>query len=97
VGNPANNRAISQLAARLAVPVTAVRKLTVWGNHSSTQYPDITYAEVEGKAVSELVNAAWVREEFIPTVAGRGAAVIEARGASSAASAANAAIDHVRD
>ena len=92
-----HNRAISQLAARLAVPVTAVRKLTVWGNHSSTQYPDITHAEVEGKAASELVDPSWVRDEFIPTVAGRGAAVIEARGASSAASAANAAIDHVRD
>jgi malate dehydrogenase len=92
-----HNRAVSQLASRLAVAVTAVRKLTVWGNHSSTQYPDIAHAEVEGKAVSELVDASWVREEFIPTVAGRGAAVIEARGASSAASAANAAIDHVRE
>jgi malate dehydrogenase len=92
-----HNRAISQLAARLAVPVTAVSKLTIWGNHSSTQYPDITHAEVEGKAASELVNESWVRDEFIPTVANRGAAVIEARGASSAASAANAAIDHVRD
>jgi malate dehydrogenase len=92
-----HNRAVSQLADRLTVPVTAVRKLTVWGNHSSTQYPDITHAEVQGKAASELVDESWVREEFIPTVAGRGAAVIEARGASSAASAANAAIDHVRD
>ena len=92
-----HNRAVTQLAARLAVPVTAVRKLTVWGNHSSTQYPDITHAEVQGKAASELVDESWVHEEFMPTVAGRGAAVIEARGASSAASAANAAIDHVRD
>ena len=92
-----HNRAVSQLAGRLAVPVTAVRKLTVWGNHSSTQYPDITHAEVEGKAASELVDESWVREAFIPAVAGRGAAVIEARGTSSAASAANAAIDHVRD
>jgi malate dehydrogenase len=92
-----HNRAVSQLAARLAVPVAAVRRLTVWGNHSSTQYPDITHAEVDGKAAAQLVDDSWVREEFIPTVAGRGAAVIEARGASSAASAANAAIDHVRD
>jgi malate dehydrogenase len=92
-----HNRAVSQLAAHLAVPVAAVRKLTVWGNHSSTQYPDITHAEVDGKAVSELVDEAWVRKEFTPTVAGRGAAVIETRGASSAASAANAAVDHVRD
>jgi malate dehydrogenase len=92
-----HNRAVSQLAARLAVPVAAVRRLTVWGNHSSTQYPDITHAEVDGKAAAELVDDAWVREEFIPTIAGRGAAIIEARGASSAASAANAAIDHVRD
>jgi malate dehydrogenase len=92
-----HNRAVSQLAHRLAVPVTAVRKLTVWGNHSTTQYPDLFHAEVNGKSAAELVDESWVQEVFIPTVAGRGAAVIEARGASSAASAANAAIDHIRD
>lgn len=77
--------------------MTAVRRLTVWGNHSSTQHPDLSHAEVNGRNAAELVDQAWVRETFIPTVAGRGAAIIEARGASSAASAANAAIDHVRD
>ena len=92
-----HNRAVSQLANRLDVPVTAVRKLTIWGNHSSTQYPDLSHAEVNGTGAPQLVDQAWVHEVFIPTVAGRGAAVIEARGASSAASAANAAIDHVRD
>jgi malate dehydrogenase len=92
-----HNRAVSQLAHRLAVPVTAVRKLTVWGNHSTTQYPDLFHAEVNGRSAAELVDESWVQEVFIPTVAGRGAAVIEARGASSAASAANAAIDHIRD
>ena len=92
-----HNRAVSQLANRLDVPVTAVRKLTIWGNHSSTQYPDLSHAQVNGTGASQLVDQAWVHEVFIPTVAGRGAAVIEARGASSAASAANAAIDHVRD
>ncbi len=92
-----HNRAVSQLANRLDVPVTAVRKLTIWGNHSSTQYPDLSHAQVNGVGAPQLVDQAWVHEVFIPTVAGRGAAVIEARGASSAASAANAAIDHVRD
>ena len=92
-----HNRAVSQLANRLAVPVTTVRKLTIWGNHSSTQYPDLSHTEVNGRNAAELVDQAWVRDTFIPTVAGRGAAIIEARGASSAASAANAAIDHVRD
>ena len=92
-----HNRAVSQLADRLGVPVSAVRKLTVWGNHSSTQYPDLSHAEVNGKSASELLDQSWVNEAFIPSVAGRGAAVIEARGASSAASAANAAIDHISD
>ena len=92
-----HNRAVSQLANRLDVPVTAVRKLTIWGNHSSTQYPDLSHAQVNGTGAPQLVDQAWVHEVFIPTVAGRGAAVIQARGASSAASAANAAIDHVRD
>jgi malate dehydrogenase len=92
-----HNRAVSQLARRLAVPVDAVRKVTIWGNHSSTQYPDLSHAEVSGKKVSALVDESWTREVFTPTVAGRGAAIIQARGASSAASAANAAIDHVHD
>ncbi|WP_084961601.1 malate dehydrogenase [Thermoactinospora rubra] len=92
-----HNRAISQLAAKLQVPVTDIKHMTIWGNHSSTQYPDLYHCEVGGKVAAELVDEAWLRETFIPTVAKRGAAIIEARGASSAASAANAAIDHVYD
>ena len=92
-----HNRALSQLAKKLDVPVTEIAKLTIWGNHSATQYPDVFHAEVGGKPAAEQVEEAWLREEFIPTVAKRGAAIIEARGASSAASAANAVIDHVRD
>jgi len=92
-----HNRAISQLSAKLGKPVSSVKKMTVWGNHSTTQYPDLSYCEVDGKPAKQLVNdAAWINETFIPTVAKRGAAVIKARGASSAASAANAAVDHVR-
>jgi malate dehydrogenase len=93
-----HNRAVAQLARRLGRPVTSVRRMTIWGNHSSTQYPDLFHCEVDGKPADELVNdQAWIDDEFIPTVANRGAAIIEARGASSAASAANAAIGHVRD
>jgi len=92
-----HNRAVSQLAARADKPVTSVTKMTIWGNHSTTQYPDLFHAEVDGQNAYKLVNDhAWVDGTFIPTVAKRGAAIIEARGASSAASAANAAIDHVR-
>jgi malate dehydrogenase len=92
-----HNRAISQLAQKLAVPVSDVKRMTIWGNHSTTQYPDLFHCEVGGKSAYELVNDHdWVDGTFIPTVAKRGAAVIEARGASSAASAANAAIDHMR-
>jgi malate dehydrogenase len=92
-----HNRAISQLAARLEVSVSSISKMTVWGNHSVTQYPDLVHCEVDGKNAYELVgDPAWVESTFIPTVAKRGAAVIEARGLSSAASAANAAVDHVR-
>ncbi|NBO79820.1 MAG: malate dehydrogenase [Actinobacteria bacterium] len=92
-----HNRAISQLAAKLGKPVSTVKKMTVWGNHSTTQYPDLSYCEIDGKPAKQLVNdQAWINDTFIPTVAKRGAAVIKARGASSAASAANAAIDHVR-
>ena len=93
-----HNRAVAQLAERLGRPVTSVRKMTIWGNHSSTQYPDLFHCEVDGKPAHELVNdQEWIENDFIPTVANRGAAIIEARGASSAASAANAAIGHVRD
>ncbi|MFJ6214455.1 malate dehydrogenase [Streptomyces sp. NPDC092296] len=91
-----HNRAVAQLAKKLDATVEDVRRLTIWGNHSATQYPDIFHAEVAGKNAAEAVNdEKWLAEEFIPTVAKRGAAIIEARGASSAASAANAAIDHV--
>ncbi len=92
-----HNRALSQLARKVGAPVSDVRRMTIWGNHSSTQVPDISHASVAGKPASSLVDSSWVTEEFIPTVQKRGAAIIEARGASSAASAANAAIDHMRD
>jgi malate dehydrogenase len=92
-----HNRALSQLARKLGVGVSEIKKLAIWGNHSATQYPDIFHAEVGGKNAAELVDEAWLADEFIPTVAKRGAAIIEARGASSAASAANAAIDHIYD
>ncbi|MFC0114881.1 malate dehydrogenase [Kibdelosporangium aridum] len=92
------NRAYTQLAKKLGVTVNDIRKLVIWGNHSATQYPDLFHAEVNGKNAAEAVNdQAWIENDFIPTVAKRGAAIIEARGASSAASAANAAIDHVYD
>jgi malate dehydrogenase len=93
-----HNRAKGQLAARAGVGVAEVTQMTVWGNHSATQYPDILHALVGGRPAGEVVaDQAWLEGEFIPTVQKRGAAIIEARGASSAASAANAAIDHVRD
>jgi malate dehydrogenase len=93
-----HNRALSQVAGKLGVSVSEISKMTIWGNHSATQYPDLFHAEVDGRPAAEVVNDdAWLRDTFIPTVAKRGAAIIEARGASSAASAANAAIDHVHD
>jgi malate dehydrogenase len=93
-----HNRACGQLAARAGVGVSEVMQMTVWGNHSATQYPDILHALVGGRPAGEVVDdQAWLEDEFIPTVQKRGAAIIEARGASSAASAANAAIDHVHD
>ena len=93
-----HNRAISQLAARTGRPVTDITNMTIWGNHSSTQYPDLFRAKVGGRVAAEVVNdQPWLDGEYIPTVAKRGAAIIKARGSSSAASAANAAIDHVRD
>ncbi|GAB2850785.1 malate dehydrogenase [Actinoallomurus bryophytorum] len=91
-----HNRAMAQLSKRLDVPVSQIKKLTIWGNHSATQYPDVFHAEVGGQNAAQALNdAEWLRDTFIPTVAKRGAAIIEARGASSAASAASAAIDHV--
>jgi malate dehydrogenase len=93
-----HNRALSQVAAKIGKPVAGIRKMAVWGNHSATQYPDLFHAEVDGAKVWPMINdQAWLENTFIPTVQKRGAAIIEARGASSAASAANAAIDHVRD
>jgi malate dehydrogenase len=92
-----HNRAVGQLAKKLSVPVTEISKVTIWGNHSATQYPDLYHAEVNGKIAADQVDEAWLKDTFIPTVAKRGAAIIEARGASSAASAANAAVDHVFD
>jgi malate dehydrogenase len=93
-----HNRALAQLAAKAGASVTDIRHMTIWGNHSATQYPDIFHAEVGGKNAAELVgDQDWLENEFIPTVQTRGAAIIEARGASSAASAASATIDHTRD
>jgi malate dehydrogenase len=93
-----HNRAISQLAKKTGSAVTDIKKLTIWGNHSATQYPDIFHAEIGGKNAAEVVNdQSWIENDFIPTVAKRGAAIIEARGASSAASAASATTDAARD
>jgi malate dehydrogenase len=92
-----HNRALAQLAAKTSTTVNDITKMTIWGNHSATQYPDVSHAEVSGKPAGELVDHDWLENEFIPTVQQRGAAIIEARGLSSAASAANAAIDHVHD
>ncbi len=93
-----HNRAIAQLANKCRVPIRDVTNMTIWGNHSATQYPDISHAKVKGQNAAQAVDdQAWVENDFIPTVQKRGAAIIEARGASSAASAANAAIDHVHD
>jgi malate dehydrogenase len=104
--NPANftammrldhNRALAQLAAKTGTHVNQISRMTIWGNHSATQYPDISHATVNERRATELVDAKWVKDEFIPTVQQRGAAIIKARGLSSAASAASAAIDHIRD
>jgi len=92
-----HNRAISQLAAKTGAQVRDIRRMTIWGNHSATQYPDVSFATVGGQPAPSLVDQAWLTGDFIPTVQQRGAAIIKARGASSAASAASAAIDHVRD
>lgn len=92
-----HNRAISQLADRTGAPVAGIHRMIIWGNHSATQYPDISHAVIDGKPAPTLVDRDWVADDFIPTVQQRGAAIIKARGASSAASAASSAIDHVRD
>ena len=93
-----HNRALTQLAHKTDTPVADIRRMTIWGNHSSTQYPDLFHCEIDGRSAYEIVDdRPWVEETFLPTVADRGTAIIQARGASSAASAANAAIDHVRD
>ena len=90
-----HNRALSQLASKTGSKVSDINRMVIWGNHSTTQVPDISYASIAGKAASDMVDAAWAHDEFIPTVAKRGAAVISARGSSSAASAANGVIDHM--
>jgi malate dehydrogenase len=92
-----HNRALTQLAQKTGTSINDITQLTIWGNHSSTQYPDIHHANVDGKAAMSLIDQAWYESDFIPTVQQRGAAIIAARGASSAASAANAAIFHIRD
>ena len=92
-----HNRAMAQLAAKTGKHVNDVRRMTIWGNHSATQYPDVNHASVDGSSATELVDEGWLADEFIPVVQQRGAAIIKARGASSAASAASAAIDHMRD
>ena len=92
-----HNRALSQLAEKTGTHVNDIKKMTIWGNHSATQYPDISQCTVKGQATTSLVDQGWYRDTFIPTVQQRGAAIIKARGASSAASAASSAIDHMRD
>jgi len=92
------NRALSQIAAKTGRDVTEIKKLAIWGNHSATQYPDVFHAEIDGKSVASILDdQTWIEETFIPTVQSRGKAIIDARGKSSAASAGNAAIDHIRD
>jgi len=90
-----HNRALSQLAEKTGKHVSAIKRMTIWGNHSATQYPDLSHTTVDGKAAKSLVDPKWIEETFIPVVQQRGAAIIKARGASSAASAASAAIDHI--
>ena len=92
-----HNRALAQLAERTGTHTSAIHRMVVWGNHSATQYPDISHCTIAGRPAPELIETAWYREQFIPTIQQRGAAIIKARGASSAASAASAAIDHMRD
>jgi malate dehydrogenase len=92
-----HNRALAQVAQKAGVTVNDITRMTIWGNHSATQYPDLFHAEISGRNAAEVIgDQAWVESTFIPTVAQRGAAIIKARGLSSAASAANAAVDHIR-
>ena len=92
-----HNRAVGQVAEKTGAAVTEVRRVTVWGNHSATQYPDLSHATIGGRPAADLLDTAWIRDEFIPRVQKRGAGIIEARGLSSAASAAHAGLSHVRD
>ena len=92
-----HNRALAQLARKTGVHASSIKRMTIWGNHSSTQYPDISHATIDGRPASDIVETAWTIDDFIPTVQQRGAEIIKARGASSAASAASAVIDHVGD
>jgi malate/lactate dehydrogenase len=92
-----HNRAVSQIATKLGATVSDVKKMTIWGNHSTTMYPDIRYTTVDGKKATDLVDKTWTSSEFTPRVQKRGAEIMELRGASSAASAGSAAIDHMRD
>ncbi len=92
-----HNRALAELARKTRAHASSIKKMTIWGNHSSTQYPDISHATVDGRPAVDIVEPAWTTNEFVPTVQQRGAEIIKARGASSAASAASAAIDHIRD
>jgi len=92
-----HNRGLSQLSKKLHVPVSAIKRFAIWGNHSSTQYPDLSHTQINEKWAKNMVTDEWIKNDFIPTVQQRGAAIIGARGASSAASAASAAIDHIRD
>ncbi|WP_025772127.1 malate dehydrogenase [Thioalkalivibrio sp. HK1] len=92
-----HNRAVAQVAQKTNTPISQVKQVTIWGNHSATQYPDIRHAKVAGRSAMELLEEGWVRDEFIPRVQKRGAEIIEARGLSSAASAANAGMNHIRD
>jgi len=92
-----HNRALAQLSSKTNSPVSEIKKMTIWGNHSTTQYPDLTNTTVAGKSAKDLVDHDWYKDEYIPRVAKRGAEIIEARGASSAASAASGAVDHIRD
>ncbi|MBN9631110.1 MAG: malate dehydrogenase, partial [Actinobacteria bacterium] len=92
-----HNRAVAQLAAKLGVPVSAIDGVIVWGNHSASQYPDLSHATVNGRPATELVDEGWLADEYIPRVANRGAEIIAVRGSSSAASAASAAVDHLHD
>jgi malate dehydrogenase len=92
-----HNRGLAQLAEKTGKPVNSIKRFAIWGNHSSTQYPDISHTQIEGKWAKDILPQDWVEKNFIPTVQQRGAAIIAARGASSAASAASAAIDHIHD